>query len=34
MFIGPYRKLKHIFDSEENAIMYLISNREQLYIYK
>ena len=26
MFIEPYRKLKHIFDSEEKAIMYLIEN--------
>lgn len=26
MFIESYRKLKHIFDNEENAIMYLIEN--------
>jgi transposase-like protein len=26
MFIEPYRKLKHVFDNEENAIMYLIEN--------
>ena len=26
MFIEPYRKLKHIFDSEKNSIMYQIEN--------
>jgi hypothetical protein len=26
MFIEPYRKLKHVFDNEENAIIYLIEN--------
>ena len=32
MFIEPYRKLKHIFDREENDIMYLIV--ENSYINK
>ena len=26
MFIEPYRKLKHVFDNEENAILYLMEN--------